>query len=270
MEYWFIRVFKIDENNVDINSFGSKINRLLIFENVVYVESKEQAKSIIFEKFGNIPLRKTGKLQNGDLYAYIAKSSEYWYKYHNQEYTITCSHCGKTKKIIGSKNLYSFSNKYGNYCSKECRDEYTSLMKQIEQENNPWINNNDHLGIPKDDERNLVGYIYRITNKREHKSYIGKTIHPPLFRWWQHLKSDSKKFNRVNITDLLFEVIEIVTYDSNLECDNRYKDGEEKLAYREMFYIKHYDLTNPEYGYNKVIETSKIGNTVQLSLNLEE
>ncbi len=36
------------------------------------------------------------------------------------------------------------------------------LMNKI-RSNDPWIDENDHLGIPKDNENNLAGYIYRIT-----------------------------------------------------------------------------------------------------------
>ena len=112
--------------------------------------------------------------------------------------------------------------------------------------------------------------IYRITNKKTLKSYIGKTKKPPLFRWWQHLKVQNK-FEQSDITDLVFEVLEIVTYEKELESDNIYKDGEDKMARREMFYITHFNTVDE--GYNTIIETSKvdpiIGNDYQLSLKLE-
>lgn len=299
--YWFLRVFRIknftkdnssnDENNLE-NNFKNNLNntnntntyndgievlfdeeykgRQVVYQDTIKCDSKEDAKKIMFDKFGKIPLRKTNKLKDGDLYGYIAESDEYWYDHYHKKYTYKCANCGKEITVEGTYKYNMLSNKFGHYCSMDCKEKYYDVMHKIELENNPWIDKDDHLGVPKDYSSKLVGYIYRITNKREHKSYIGKTINAPLFRWWQHLKSDSEKFDRLNITDLLFEVLEIVTYDKNLPCDEFYKDGEDKLARREMFWITHEDTANPEKGYNKMIETQKIGNVYQLELQLEE
>lgn len=297
--YWFLRVFRVknffnnsSSNNIDNSNNSNNSNdsnefkkngkeydviydenfkdRQVIYQDTIKCDSKEDAKKVMFEKFGKIPLRKTNKLKDGDLYGYIAESDEYWYDHYHKKYTYKCVNCGKEITVEGKFQYGMLSNKYGHYCSSECKEKYYDVMHKIELENNPWIVKDDHLGIPKDYDSKLVGYIYRITNKRERKSYIGKTINAPLFRWWQHLKSDSEKFDRWNITDLLFEVLEIVTYDKNLPCDEFYKDGEDKLARREMFWITHEDTANPEKGYNKMIETQKIGNVYQLELQLEE
>ena len=136
----------------------------------------------------------------------------------------------------------------------ECRNNhYDELVNTIDNDN-LFIDETDHVGIPKDDDYQLVGYIYRITNKNTLKCYVGKTIKPPLFRWWQHLKVDGK-FERANVSDLVFEVLEIVTYDSVKEKD-RYKSGGDKLSSREAHYINLYDCI--EEGYNIKNEIEKV------------
>ncbi len=266
--YYFVKVFKVDSTNVEY-SLGKVVYRKTIYQNTIECDSKEDAKKHIFNLYGKIPLRKINNMEDNDLYGYIAKSTRYWFDYYHKEYIITCSNCHKTIKVKGNHELSKHSNKYGQYCCEECMQNYTRQMIDIERKNDPWINENDHLGVPKDSDKHFAGYIYRITNKRNHKSYIGKTIKPPLFRWWQHLKSDSQKFERLNITDLLFEVIEIVTYDENLESDQFYKDAEDKLARREMFYITRNNTTDPDIGFNKMIEKRKVGNDYCLQLSLE-
>ena len=252
--YYFYRLFEIDEN----------MQRQLITDDVICCDTREDAKKHIIELHGNYPFRKPKYSNHKDKYYYLAESNSYWYKYHHEQYEYRCDVCGKEVIIHGEKNLYPLKNKYGQYCSEHCKKIHTQKMLEIKKQECPWINENDHI-LVKDKDKNLVGYIYRITNKHSLKSYIGKTIKPPLFRWWQHLKSDCK-FERDNISDLVFEVLEIVTYDKNIES-SLYKSGEEKLARREMFYITHFDTK--DHGFNVMIEKSKIINDYQLELNLQ-
>jgi group I intron endonuclease len=87
-----------------------------------------------------------------------------------------------------------------------------------------------------------MSYIYKITNKINNKSYIGRTEQKPEIRWWQH-KNHS---NRVNMSlyyamkkygknNFIFEIIE--------HCEN---GGE-----REMFWIDFFDTF--KNGYNSTI-----------------
>ena len=252
MAYYFYRLFEVDMN--------TPIGKKLITDDVIISDNRETAKQLIINKHGNYPFRKTKMMISGERYYYLSDSNEYWYKYHHEEYKMKCDICGKVFTVIGGKKLYNHQNKYGSYCSSACRDE---LMNKI-RSNDPWIDENDHLGIPKDNENNLAGYIYRITNKHTLKSYIGKTIKPPLFRWWQHLKV-SNKFEQYNLSDLVFEVLEIVIFDEKSD-GKKYSSKNDKLAHREMFYITHNQTADE--GLNKMIETSKI--ETQLSLKLEE
>ena len=200
--YWFLRVFRIknftkdnssnDENNLE-NNFKNNLNntnntntyndgievlfdeeykgRQVVYQDTIKCDSKEDAKKIMFDKFGKIPLRKTNKLKDGDLYGYIAESDEYWYDHYHKKYTYKCANCGKEITVEGTYKYNMLSNKFGHYCSMDCKEKYYDVMHKIELENNPWIDKDDHLGVPKDYSSKLVGYIYRITNKREHKLY---------------------------------------------------------------------------------------------------
>lgn len=254
MAYFFYRLFE-----VDINSWDGKT---LITDDVIVAEDREHAKQLIIKRHGDYPFRKTKILVSGEKYYYLTDSNEYWYKFHHEKYHLKCDVCGKEFDIEGSRKLFIFQNKYGTYCSNECKNTITNLVKK----NNPWINKDDHIGIPKDNEANLAGYIYRITNKKTLKSYIGKTINAPLFRWWQHLKT-SGKFDNCNISDLVFEVLEIVVYDEENPTDAlNYTSKEDKLSHREMFYITKNQTANSDYGFNKMIEKSKIEDQIKLKL----
>ena len=79
------------------------------------------------------------------------------------------------------------------------------------------------------------------------KSYVGQTIKPPLFRFWQHLKID-KKFEQEDISELVFEVVEIITYDKVI--DTIYMDEKDKLNKREAHFIQLFNCVDE--GYNSV------------------
>ena len=78
-------------------------------------------------------------------------------------------------------------------------------------------------------------------------------------------KKVSNKFEQYNLSDLVFEVLEIVIFDEKSD-GKKYSSKDDKLAHREMFYITHNQTADE--GLNKMIETSKI--ETQLSLKLEE
>lgn len=63
----------------------------------------------------------------------------------------------------------------------------------------------------------ILGYIYKITNKYTKKYYIGKTKNLPFGRWSQHL---NKIFTKENLDQYLFEVVEVV-YKTNVDWKDR-------------------------------------------------
>jgi group I intron endonuclease len=92
-----------------------------------------------------------------------------------------------------------------------------------------------------------MGVIYKITNKINGKIYIGQTRVTEPQRWQQHIwhayndpSNDSlllcraiKKYGKENFTRTIVE-----------ECDNWF------LNEREKYWIKYFDSTNHNIGYN--------------------
>lgn len=93
-------------------------------------------------------------------------------------------------------------------------------------------------------ESDCMGYIYKITNILNQKSYIGKTIRDPEIRWNEH-KQDNKHpnlplqraFKKYGIDSFSFEIIEEVK--------------EELLDEREKYYIKKFNTY--KQGYNATL-----------------
>lgn len=86
----------------------------------------------------------------------------------------------------------------------------------------------------------MKGYIYRITNKVNGKSYIGQTRNTVEFRWRQHINAKDNKYFHKAIKKYGVENFKLET----LECCNV-----EDLDSREIYYIAKYN-TFGENGYN--------------------
>lgn len=237
--YWFYRLKKVvpsqwsterfDHENVEQDTFISP--------------NRDTAKEYLHSKFGKLPFRKPKEAKENDLYLYLVPSTEYWYKRDHEELNVICDFCKTTTKVIGNKNVIRDAR--GTYCSEQCKEDNIIQFKNEDE----WISKEDHLNINQYESKYFVGYIYKITNKITMKSYVGQTIKPPLFRWWQHLKVESK-FEQVNLSDLVFEVIEVVTFDKNDGTDiENFANAKDKLNKRESYYIKMFDCV--EEGYNE-------------------
>lgn len=227
MNYWFFRLKGFQEG------FSDPIN---IQDGVFEAENRDEAKKYLCEKFGKLPFRKPKNCIIGMQYLWLTESDQYWYDYHNSPVTIECKNCHEKKTIIGKRNLFYYRDNV--LCSKECKEE--EIKKYLSE----WISEEDHV-LTSLDEKNeeLIGYVYKITDKRTMDSYVGQTVKPPLFRWWQHLKNG--RFEDAKLTDLVFEVLEVVTFEKGNDNELlKYKDGQDKLNKREAYYIELFDCVN--------------------------
>lgn len=88
----------------------------------------------------------------------------------------------------------------------------------------------------------MEGFIYKVTNKVNGKSYIGQTRNTVEFRWRQHYKAKDNKYFHRAIQKYGKENFEIITLE---KCEV------EKLNDREIFYINKYDTFNNGYNLTK-------------------
>lgn len=238
-----------------------KDNDLCIYKDVLKVESADKktarqiAKEIMFKRHPEVPqsFRKTtGK--------YFYMTDTYSYEYIELD-DFDCKLCGeKVEKYSGIKD----SAKQQGFCSFEHYQRYKQVKKDIIQQEliayldedytvNGWISNVTS---------STKGYIYLITNKVTGKVYVGQTTQIPLFRWWQHLQSNKAKFERTDLDDLRFEVIEVVNASN-------YEELKKKLFEREDYYIGYYNSLTPN-GYNLTNAKKRENNLKQLLVDLTE
>ena len=92
-------------------------------------------------------------------------------------------------------------------------------------------------------------YIYKITEKKTGKSYIGQTRNYPVWRWWNHLKHSTSPFGlyiqKTDIKDWTFEVLETLDHDTSVS----------KVLELETKYITEYDSINN--GFNSMLSFIK-------------
>lgn len=243
--YWFVIVKEIEDDEGWVNDISREVFKL-------HLGSREQAKQYVINKYGKLPFRKPKQHKVKDKYFYLTTSNLYWYDMHNKKHKLVCDYCNQEYIQIGNTRASKMFNINGkNICSVEC---YLNYKRELEIKYNSmgnkkyWVGQNEHPLT--DPNKALAGYIYKITNKISMKSYVGKTIKPPIFRWWQHLAVD-EKFEQQDLSELVFEVLEIVYYNENDEWDKfNYGNAENKLSEIERLYIDHFDTVNN--GFNKI------------------
>lgn len=232
MNYWFYRLKEVIDSSYSYNNVDN------IEQDVFIAKDRDAAKQYLKEKYPDLPLRKPKNAPVGTQYLYLTESDEYWYNRLYGEVKVKCCWCNKTTAVIGEKNV--LRNRNGDFCSVNCKE------ASEQKEHQEWIDKDDHVCI-KEQKGILVGYIYKITNKNTMSCYVGQTINAPLFRWWQHLKCDGK-FEQSDLSELVFEVLEVVHFDSTTDAIST--DAKDKLNKREAYYIRLFDTV--EEGYNEV------------------
>ena len=119
-----------------------------------------------------------------------------------------------------------------------------SVMRDTFIDNSPAINEKDLPDIP------IVGYIYTITQNTTGKIYVGQT-QKYRERGAHHLRDvlikDAKHTLLPIDMAMRTEGIENFTMRKLWACTNL-----DELFSRELQFIKQFDSTNPENGYNQV------------------
>lgn len=157
---------------------------------------------------------------------------------------------------------------------KVCKNQYTFLMaKQNKDYCNSEVCSTTCLHLNrKEKNEDLDGYflsyvnkdvkpcIYKITNKKTGKVYIGQTQRVFTLRWYEHFfnKAETKFHEAISNSkpeDWMFEVIEVLDLKtSGLSYLEIKKQMKFKLDEKEMFWIKHYDSINNGYNSFKLKE----------------
>lgn len=93
-----------------------------------------------------------------------------------------------------------------------------------------------------------MGYIYKITNQINGKVYIGQTARSIATRWREHIRHglnpNSREYNRHLYNSMRKYGIDSFSIELVEKCDNSL------MSEREMFWIKFYNSSHPDYGYN--------------------
>jgi hypothetical protein len=144
--------------------------------------------------------------------------------------------CKNTFKVIDKYNLDSYCDGGSSYCSKLCDKLDAQKREQYKVEHYM--------------EDNHAPVIYKITNKNNlNKCYIGQTTQAFTLRWYQHFFQPSdtlfhKEIKGSNVTDWIFEIVEIINVPNNMDNKERKKHIDD----REKYYIELYKAK--EEGYN--------------------
>lgn len=234
----FIRVVK-SLNQGDYLGFDS-ID--VIREPLIEAKDKNEVKSILLEKYPQF-------FQNNKIYEKSTKDeAQFFYVliyplYSHEEKLIEegpwkceyCNHIHENKYL--SRPRYSEKH-FGSsvlFCEEHCLNEF----KKIKYANVEFPDNENYIS------KDSPIYIYKCTEKKTGKSYIGKTKNAPFFRWWNHLTHSDSPFGlylrSTTLDSWTFEVLHILPYNMP-----------EKEVFRiETEYIIKYDSINN--GFNKVI-----------------
>lgn len=226
----------------------SKLNSIELAMDSYICESRETFKDYIRSEYSkDIKFAYSKKYNPGTIYCIIIGEHVFNGEKYFNRVICNCAYCNsQIVTFVGnydiSLNSYEIKNRLldndANYdklkfCSNRCKDRFIekerSSFSDEEKAFNEFITPHEFT-LP-----NILGYIYKITNKKTDEFYVGKTIYVPVFRWGQHLKTD--RFPLSGIKDYMFEVLEIVTSDGDLSA-------------REDFWIHECFKQNPDKSLN--------------------
>lgn len=234
------------EKDADFGLFSStsKMKNIELLMDCIVCEDRDHFKSIIRDQYGeNIAFRYSKKLKAGDLYCIIIGEHCYNTERYFNKITFTCDCCGATVETYYGKPIcftdYEVKGNFYNiqeyaekrFCSNHCKQIYKDreLSKLRPADDQEFYITRDMFT------EKVSGYIYKITKKSTGEFYVGQTMHAPVFRWGEHLKTD--RFPIKDIVDYLFEVIEIVPKSEN-------------ILEREKYHIQRCYKANPDKSLN--------------------
>lgn len=229
MRYLFYRVYA--PNNDDNVFYDYEI----YIQNVIEIPdefSRDDMKDLLKSRHTDVKYFRRPKKEQAMYFGKFFETTKSHYESEKSRIDFDCVICGKHVDTQGlySKKMFTYET-----CSKECLCKLNRIKDQI---NGEKYDNDFYVDKEKEYKVN-TGYIYRIYNKETDKSYIGQSIYPPIFRWWDHI-SNKLLHEYDDLNELTFEVLETVR-------DEKIKD---KLFEREQFYIDKYNSI--ELGYNSI------------------
>ncbi|AHJ13118.1 GIY-YIG nuclease family protein [Sulfurospirillum multivorans] len=217
-----------------------------------YIEanSKKEARDLLEKEFNAKMTMTSGKVEDigikNDYLLKLYPPDEYWDEHWNSKRS--CEICGAEYTLVEKNNRHERGA--SSCCSTECTDIARDRNNQLREEERIYKTMIENNGIHNP-------CIYKITNKHTQMVYIGQTTQYATFRWYQHFASprSGSMFHEAicksEISDWLFEVIEIITHKELTANGISYQDKRTYINQREQYWINHYDSI--KHGYNTAV-----------------
>lgn len=212
-----------------------------IFSGKVSADNKRKAKQLIEDEYGRkFPLRVLKKdLENEYFLLRIIEIDKEDDRTQELFVLKSCQECDKKFRVIDKYNDEHEAYKGKEFCGYKC--------KKANHEKNRAPKPSDLLS-----QNGGAAFIYRIRNKKDDRSYIGKTQQVFTLRWYQHFyQSGSCKFHDAirssSLTDWEFSLIELVNVQDGVKVSDAVQE-------REAYWINYFNAV--ENGYNTVAVNS--------------
>ena len=224
-----------------------------VFCGKVEAKDKKAAKLLIEDEYGReFPLRVLNKDLEKHHYllniSEIKEDDERTKKLFN---ILQCEECNSNFRIIDKYNDHNERDKGSVFCTYDCK-----------------LTNNERNKFNKFVSETVNGsaYIYKITNKENGMTYIGKTQQVFTLRWYQHFyHGGSSKFHNaikeVSLENWVFEILEVIKENP------KEKDFLSFVLSRESFWISKFDSI--EKGYNSIISKRNFDETIEKEIEEE-
>jgi len=226
-----------------ISDYGGNWAWPPVLSGMVTAGNKKEAKAMIEKEYEiKLPLRVLSKDLDKEHYLLHIREIDKNDDKTNGLFKLTeCKQCKSKFRIIDKYNDVNELDKGSDFCSYDCKQEDRAENR---------IKQSDSISMSG------IAVIYKITNKKTNKSYIGQTTQIFTLRWYQHFyQNGSCKFhnaiNKSKLTDWDFTLLEVV---KTTNSDSRNK--KEIIDNREMHWINKFNSI--ENGYNSLAPIKQI------------